>query len=257
MIDAVNYDIDGLRFERATPYDLGTYFDEIQDLRSRFYEKVFRQRSPEEVAHFVGRLTYATWLEPNGSVGKTAKEGQRRAQASVLAAFDDKTNDIVGYMYSAENVSSKVENSMAKMHMPKVLRTPVGNFERSFKLNRGNYYVWASEYVHDPERTGLSPILGSLSLEGYDPNLFGTWYPWKEESVLRRHLTDWGYRWDGGRPDDVNGFGANARPAQQERWVVPVSLALDRIGQLPGAAFVLEQARATMPQISRFNPWDE
>lgn len=254
MAEVHSYDIDGLRFERLAPVELEDRFGEIQTLRRLFYERVFRgKRSFLEVITFTDRLTRENWSQPNASVGKTAKEGQRRAEAQVLVAFDEQTNRIEGFMYSAENVSSRLELGMAKAHMPKALRSPIGNFERAAKLNRGRYYVWGSEYVHDPERTGLPPVLGALGLEGYDPNLIGTWYPWKEETELKRQLMQWGYRWDGNSPEPIpDGFGVHSRSTAQERWTAPVGYAVGRIEQLPGASVALEQARATMPQ----NPLD-
>ena len=108
--------------------------------------------------------------------------------------------------------------------------------------------MWGSEYVHNPERTGLPPILGALGLEGFDPNLTGTWYPWHEEADLKRHLTSWGYVWDGGKPEEIKGFGSGYRGAMQERWTAPLGYAIGRIEQLPGASVALEHARATMPE---------
>ncbi|OGL29374.1 hypothetical protein A3D14_00020 [Candidatus Saccharibacteria bacterium RIFCSPHIGHO2_02_FULL_47_12] len=249
MSSVDDYDIGGLRFERLAPAELEGRFDEIQSLRQRFYERVYEgKRSQHEIDRFVGRLTLEKWSKPNTAVGNTAIEAQKRTGAKLLAAFDEKTNEIEGFVYLAENVSSKAERVMAKAHIPRVIRKPIGGIERAFKQDIDRFYVWGSEYVHNPERTGLPPILGALGLEGFDPNLTGTWYPWHEEADLKRHLTSWGYVWDGGKPEEIKGFGSGYRGAMQERWTAPLGYAIGRIEQLPGASVALEHARATMPE---------
>ena len=123
MSSVDDYDIGGLRFERLAPAELEGRFDEIQSLRQRFYERVYEgKRSQHEIDRFVGRLTLEKWSKPNTAVGNTAIEAQKRTGAKLLAAFDEKTNEIEGFVYLAENVSSKAERVMAKAHIPRVIK---------------------------------------------------------------------------------------------------------------------------------------
>lgn len=253
---------EGLRFRRLHPRDLEGRFDELQDLRLGFYRRVFQsgelpenmRRSDREVRHYVGRTTLSNWSNPNAAVGTVALNGQRRRRPQVVAAFDDRTNEIVGFMYAAENTSSGIERKALNHGVPAVVTAPIGLLERVPKwLGTSKHYVWGNEYVHDGSRPGIVPVFGALSLEAYEGRRAEfpvTWYPWQEEVGLKNEIMSWGYRWDGGEPRDIvgdEGFGINSRATTQERWTAPsAGEAHARIIQLPGVTEALAQARDSM-----------
>lgn len=238
-------DINNLRFERTHPAKLADRFAEIQALRRRFYQREFATRPDEQVDHYVGRLTVAKWSDPNTAVGNTAITGQRRNNPQVVAAFDTETDRLAGFMYAAENVSSKYERRLSG-RVPNVVASAVGTLERAQKLRQDRYYVWSSEYVHDNDHPGLIPVLGALMVEGFDTSRPGTWYPWDEQTALKETLTSWGYAWDEGDPSSAD-FGLNSSPTKQERWVVPqLAIAEMAIREMPGMTEALELAHANM-----------
>ena|SRR3990167_7591484 len=248
-----NFEIEGLRFERDFPDAFVDRFDEIQDLRRNYYQNVF-QRSPEEVEHFVNHLTPENWSDPNNSIGTTARSGQSRGFPIVSAAFNAHTNSLVGYMYAARNVSSKLEPVLNRLHVPLKISEHVGDLERNKKIRFKRDYVWGSEYVHTDKIKGLVPILGALTLGTYRRSeLRTTWYPWDEETELKSRLTEWGYKWDQGKPTPIegeNGFGIGSKPTKQERWVAPsVHTVLDNILDIKGAVAALGSAQRTLENL--------
>lgn len=245
MSSPAEFDTSKLRFARTHPAELADRFPEIQALRQNFYRREFASRPEEQVNHYVGRLTVAKWSNPNSAVGNTAVTGQRRNNPQVVAAFDIQTDELVGFTYAAENVSSKYERWLSR-HVPSVIAGAVGAFERAQKLRQNRYYVWGSEYVHNNEHPGLVPILGALMVEGFDTSLPGTWYPWDEQADLKETLTSWGYVWDKGEPS-IEDFGPDSESTKQERWFVPrLAIAEMAIHEMPGIVEALELARANM-----------
>jgi hypothetical protein len=239
------YDVsaEGLRFVRVHPYAIANRFTDIQDLRRQHYGEVFTHRSPQEVDHFVGRLSVASWSNPNAGIGVTARHGQRRSDPRVVAAFDERSGDLKGFMYAALNVSSRLEPFMS-------ITADIGERERARKIENGRFYLWSNEYVHDPDYAHVVPVLAALSLEAYDKELGGKWYPWIEEAVLRNNLRTWGYCPNGLRPEQLQGeqgFGAGSIAAEQEPWTVEsIDYACNRILKLPGAAQAVEEAHQSL-----------
>lgn len=240
--------LDGFRFETLQPRDIAHRFDEIQDLRLDHYEKVFEgRRSDAEIAHFVGRQTLSTWTKPDSAVGRTAAIGQSRPGAAVTVAFSDRSNDIWGYMYAAENVSSAKERLLTKLHAPKDFREKVGERERARHMKEGKVWVWGNEYVHDPRVPELAPVLAAICLSQFGQALKGTWYPWGEELDLHDNLRQWGYVRDGSKPQPQKGnagFGIGSNPPYQTRMVLlpNIAVAQTKIRQIPGARDAIDLA---------------
>jgi hypothetical protein len=250
---ADNFEISGLRFWQGPPSALASRFMEVQELRSEFYEAQFlwNGRSKEEIRHYVGRLTSKDWIDPNAAVGRAARGAQRRFNSKVTAAFDERTNRLDGFMYAAENVSSRIEAGLNKLHVPAEIAVRFGDKERSKKLEAGSQYVWGSEYVTRESRAGLSTVLCALTLEAYDQSLRGSWYPWGEEILLKQSLNLWDYEPDGGDPQLIEGekgFGPGSRPTHQERWVLlpNIKKVADRVNRIPLGSAALFLARDTM-----------
>ena len=234
-------------FKRMRPHELAGRFNEIQALRDRFYTRVFGERPPDEITHFVNRLTLAKWSDPGAAVGNTARHGQARTNPLVVAAFDDHSDEIVGFAYAAENVSSRLEPKLTKLHVPSVIAQKVGDKERSKKVQQNKQYVWGSEIVYEADRAPYAPVIGALLLKGFDADLQGTWYPWKEEVELKQLLEQWGYVSSQDDPELVygnRGFGFGTKSAYQERWVIPrIGDAVAAIQAQPGMEAIIAQSQ--------------
>lgn len=248
MAETVNFDIGNLRFWRGHPALLPATFPEIQELRTKHYTREFGRagRSEAEIAHYIGRLTNESFNSPQKAVGKTARSGQVRLSAVATAAFDEGNGELRALMHGARNVSSKYEPKLNELHVPKLITSRIGNYERARKLDGKQEYVWGSECVYDEDRSGLTETLFALQLEAYDPSLRGTFYPWTEEDRLRLDLTGLGYRWDGNKPRPLlgdKGFGEGSKPTYRSRWVVPsIEQVISCIGNISGAEDALSQA---------------
>lgn len=251
MAQPTQIDVSDLQFRRNHPEAFEDRFDEIQALRLEFYAEVFKKRrSIEEIKHFVGRLTRESWSEPNGGVGTTARSAQRRMNPQAVVAFDAETDAIKGLMYTAENVSSKYEPKLNKLHAPEKLAAWVGNKERQRKVEHNLQYVWTSEYAHSLSRADIAPVLAVLALETYDPMLRGSWWLWTEEQQLRDNIRGWGYSWNGAPPQTIegeNGFGVGSQPAVEQLWIVPsIGVALHRLEQSSAVEEAVVHARTTL-----------
>jgi hypothetical protein len=218
-------DLSNVRFERKHPQEFEDFFAEIIDLRLEHYKSVFLERSPEELRHFVGRLTLEKWNDPNAGVGTTARSGQRRFNPQTTVAFDTETEEILGYSYAAENVSSKWETRLNKLHVPQKIAAPVGAFEREWKVSHDEQYVWMSEAVLGANQAKLIYPLMVSTLDFYDQQLHGSWFPWDKEKLLKMNLGRVGYKpLKGAAPSVVDGeanFGSGAEDTSEELWVVP------------------------------------
>ncbi len=242
-----NFEVDGLRFINVPPADLAERFPEIQDFRLSNYSRLI-DRPPEQIEHFVGRLTVEFWSDPNLAVGKVARSAQRRFNPRVVMALDDQTDEIAGYTYMAGNVSSKIEKLLRKLHTPDKIATYSGNRERKFKMERSMFYAWGNEYVTDG-RAGLPTVLAAINIGNYPEFIRGTWFPWDEEEELKGNLNVWGYRREG-EPEDLEGdkgFGEGSDPTHQEIWKSrTLATVRENILAIAGARTAIDQAKRSL-----------
>lgn len=243
-----NYEIDGLRFATGEPHLLAGRFPEIQDLRQLHYERVFvpHGRTVEQVSNFVGRLTVESWADPNCGVGATARADQERRFPRVTVAVDDTSGQIEGFVYTAQNASSKAGAILRKLHVPEGLVHGVSQLEIDKKFGEMRQYVWSSEFVHKGERDGLPTMLEFHALAKRNHKLRPTWFPWREEDELREHLVAWGYKPVGKDQVRVSGktnFGRGAHDTTQEYWRAPSNQqVIDNIHNLEGATAAISRS---------------
>jgi len=256
MAENAKYEIDGLRFEQLKPHKLRSNrpgrWTEIQRARIEHYRRVLPKRSALLVSSFVLEETMDYWDNPNKAVGDTAIPGQRRVKPRVIAAFDERTDELKGFVRGAVNVSSRkkpevmaIGERFAKLHVPLA----------SFRASR---YLWGSEVVNPEDRSGLDDVLVGLFLSTADPSLPGSWYPYAEEQELRELLTITGYTPDRhtegpqkGRivTSDEYRFGlpSEEEPAKQQRWTVPsLAIAYSYLVAQPERATAIRGASETM-----------
>lgn len=116
------------RIEITSPAELSKErWPEIQTLRFLYYLTCMGGRSDDEVQGFVNQTTKQTWDDPNTAAGsRLTRAGQEFAHPRVVAAFSRDNDELLGYVYAADNVSSaqppksrraKLERG-AKMHLP-------------------------------------------------------------------------------------------------------------------------------------------
>lgn len=215
------HEIEDLQFFRYAPkYAVSdpSAWAEINDLRENYYSSVFPDRSNEERARFLSRLTLPKWMYPNRAVGNTSTEGQRYIRPRVVVAVAPSQQDrqIVGYAYGAQNVSSTHTEPVATLERAAKLLIPVGKLGK-FKF-RDAKYVTIKEVVTKPGLPSLTPLMVDLLLRNYNPQQPTSCYPYAEETDLPSNLSDWGYSMGNEGPSPEPAFGPDAPVAQQERW---------------------------------------
>lgn len=130
-----------------------------------------------------------------------------------IATFAFKGEDLVGYAYSANNVSGNIT-------------------QQAIKRLRGNKnYVWFREIAVHPDyrRMGIARTLGYLSLQERKPKQPVTAYVW-EEAGIKKRLESLGFVSTGTSKREV--FGPNSEPAVQHRMQVGGNLLVQRLASI-------------------------
>ncbi|MEO8784889.1 MAG: hypothetical protein ABI221_00955 [Candidatus Saccharimonadales bacterium] len=195
---------EGIRFDVTTPKALAKdRWPEIQALRQRYYESVFKRRTPDQVAVFVGHATRSSWADLNTS----GLQGTFK-HARVGVAYNNH-DEVAAFSYLVTNVSSE-RNGL------------LGAAERIAKLHVGR--LAAKRYAKVFEIVGqadLQVATTHVAFGEFSSDQVVSAHPYSEEKAFIAQLSSWGNapaQDESGRPypaGTVFAFGEQAEPAQQ------------------------------------------
>ena len=183
----------------------------IQGLQLESFRSVIN-RPGKEIDRLVnyGDFTryYASHLDPNVEVGGRFRNDQVFTKPRVAVAFNkDAGNDIIGYAYSAHNVSGN--NNLVNT---------------AKRLSVVKNYLWLREFAVEPnlQKKGIARRLGRVLLSDAMPLQPVTAYIWPDEiNFLHDVLSNLGFKATGD-PKPVPLFGQNKKQqTDQQRMAAP------------------------------------
>ncbi len=187
----------------------------ISELQVEATEKTLR-RSRKEAFEIVGALNFSRYLashkNPNEEVGKLFNPNQHYRKPTVALAVDNK--EIIGYMYSALNVSGPTRISRSNK-----------------RLFRNKEYVWIREVAVRPDyqQQHIATRLGRISLIGLNAEKPVSTYGWPDEiGFLERSLIDLGFVKTDEEPHKLGGSSENVKLV---RYQNTVGLLLKKLNQ--------------------------
>lgn len=223
----IGCDPESVSYEVASPASFEDRFEEIQDLRMAYYANHLRfpdgqRRTISEVRHFVGRLTFEIFANPQLAVGFGARQFQEyREPKAALAMLN---GEIVGMTRGARNSSSRIQRKLDDKNIFPELGAKIGKAERKWKFSHRRDLVWIAEEVHDPALPIMGPVCTDIFLSEYAQNQISSQWPYDEELGLMESLRIRGYDKIEETVDDVDveqQFGLGARATKFGLWVSP------------------------------------
>lgn len=205
-----------IRFASKHPKEFSQrQFAEIGTMRHEYYSNLFPNLSDGEVGEVSGVANVRkTWDNPNHSELRRS----RRANPNVVVAYDDDSDRLLGFLYSASDASSSrsgilgTAEQLAKLH----IGTAALRFHR---------YLWLRELItRDVEEFPIKDMLGAIATTRQFGETDGrpmSIYPWAGEDDLVQTVQSWGMSCVG-EPEAIPAFIGRDEPTiEQYRFVAP------------------------------------
>ncbi|MBI2009099.1 GNAT family N-acetyltransferase [Candidatus Saccharibacteria bacterium] len=213
--------LESISLDKNKPGALG--YDEwhqVQMLMREAFSSVDIPRTQSEIDFFVH------WEDPasfrRSRIDPYAGDfspGQSFARPRVIRAFDKE--DLVGYLYAADNTSGNIARRLMKMYIPHLIQKK---------------YVWLREIAVHPDyrRQHIGNMLGYLALQDRHPAQSISAYVWRENEAAISFVEAMGLEETGSKT--VNVFGRTNNPAEQVRFASTVAEVERRLLCVPEVA---------------------
>ncbi|HLC91597.1 MAG TPA: hypothetical protein VJC09_00935 [Candidatus Saccharimonadales bacterium] len=207
----------------------------------------FPGRTPAEYEYLVEHIEKQRHGVNAGVGGPLQRRKQRYANTRGVVVQDERKS-IVGYVSTADNVSSKrpfpIDRAemWAKMHLERLVHRKWTTFaSRAFRPE-------LLEGMQDTGMVSVVDVAGYLALSEHDEDQPVSSYPWNGETLWSEVLNSWGLVDTGEDAEDVFAFGESSSPVQQRHYVrvndfAPGLAMMMQIANKPGASVAMDEVR--------------